>query len=241
MREAMLKWLERVFGEKPAAEALTVPDRPLFRNDDVCWDTPLEEFSAFCQIFWSFGFRQLHGVTLHGKIMIVKGQGGDSSGPYDGYPDLCYLSNEAIRDLSVPYPVAARNDLLAFLANSPDEIALHGLYHSDYGKMTVEEQNREIREGVRQLTKLFPGKEIHYFIAPFNRTNDATHAVCRELGLELLAAQGVHLEAELSRLRLRNGVWYRYHHHRFYSESNFSYYTLSLKLLEDAFHHATGR
>lgn len=240
MRDVFTLWKERLFGAESDKSVVCGCDRPLFRNDDVCWDTPFEEFRSFCKIFWKFGFRQLHGVTLYGKTMIVKQQF-KGCGPYEGYPDLCDLHNETIRELSAPYSIAKRSDLLMFLASSPDEIALHGLYHTDYEKMSLEEQRSDIQEGLRQLRELFPGKTIRYFIAPFNRTNDYTFQVCRELGVELLSADGVHLEAELSRLRLHPGVWYRYHHHRFYQESNFSYYTLSMKRLDEAFQRAARK
>lgn len=206
------------------------PANILFRNDDVCWDTPLDEFTTFCETFTKYGFRQLHGVTLYGKTMIPHG----NTGPYDGYPDLCDLDNDVIRDLSWRYPVAERKDLLDFLNRSGDDIALHGLYHTDYSQMSAEAQHAEIKEGLCLLRELFPGKECRHFIAPFNRTNAATSEVCTMLGLELLAASGVHLEAELSRLRLQEGVWYRYHHHRFYPGSSFNYYHLSIPLLDRA-------
>jgi hypothetical protein len=208
--------------------------KPYFRNDDVCWDTPLEEFRAFCAIFVNHGFRQLHGVTIFGKTVVRPGPDGRAGGPYDGYPDLCDLDNDTIRWLSTGFPFSERQELIAYLRSSPDDIALHGLYHTDYAAMSPQEQRREMSEGLALLRELFPEKQIRFFIAPFNRIAPETAQVCRELGLELLAGDGVHLEAELPRLRLRPGVWYRYHHHRFYPESTFDYYRLSLPLLDRA-------
>ena len=207
---------------------------PLFRNDDVSWDTPFQEFVEFCRVFWKYGFRQLHGVTLRGRTMNPVETNGTPVSQYAGEADISTLANDRIRKLSQSLCFEERQDLVEFLRSSPDQIALHGLYHTDYSQMLADEQRFEIQEGLSLLKSLFPDKDIRYFIAPFNRTNAATHDVCRQLGLELLATDGVHLEAELSRLRLRPGVWYRYHHHRFYPESTFNYYKLSISLLDQA-------
>lgn len=223
-------------GEKNACQSDSVAGEggPLFRNDDVSWDTPFQEFTEFCQVFWKYGFRQLHGVTLRGRTMNTFETNGTSVAQYAGVADISTLANERIREISQNLCFEERQDLVEFLRASPDQIALHGLYHTDYSQMTADEQNFEIREGLSLLKSLFPDKDIRYFIAPFNRTNAATHDVCRQLGLELLATAGVHLEAELSRLRLRPGVWYRYHHHRFYPESTFKFYKLSVEALDVA-------
>ena len=128
----------------------------------------------------------------------------------------------------------SRNDLVDFLAKGSDDIALHGLYSTDYSKMTMEEQRSEIREGIGILRNLFPRKVVRYFIAPFNRVNDHTKQICSEFGLHLLADSGIHLEATLDTLSIMPRTWYRYHHHRFYPESTFDNYELSLTALEAA-------
>jgi len=127
-----------------------------------------------------------------------------------------------------------RPDLIAYLNASADDVALHGLYHTDYSQMSADEQERDIGEGLATLRRLFPNKPIRYFIAPFNRTNADTFAAAARHGLTVLAEDGVHLEQQLDRLQLEPGKWYRYHHHRFYPESRFRYYTLSIDRLEAA-------
>lgn len=221
-------YFKRVF-----LDAYEKVSKPRFRNDDVSWDTTLVIFIKFCELFHRHGLVQVHGITLRG-CTNTHYRLGDTPVEYEGYDTIANLDNDMIRTLSKGKYIEERSDLIQYLNSVPDQIALHGLYHTDYSRMSAEEQLAEMREGLSILGNIFPNKDIRYFIAPFNRTNAATHDVCRQLGLELLATDGVHLEAELSRLWLRPGVWYRYHHHRFYPESTFNYYKLSISLLDRA-------
>ena len=207
--------------------------QPKFRNDDVSWDTSLEAFTKFCGVFHKYGLTQVHGVTLSGATSTLK-KFMNTPVEYDGYDTLAKLDNQVIRKLSDPKLFEERFDLIDYLNSIPDEIALHGLYHTDYSKMTYYEQKYEIMRGLDILNRLFPQKNIAYFIPPFNRTNEFTYKVCSELKLNVLTTAGVHLESELDHLVLRRKTWYRYHHHRFYPESVFSYYDLSIEKLDAA-------
>jgi glycosyltransferase involved in cell wall biosynthesis/peptidoglycan/xylan/chitin deacetylase (PgdA/CDA1 family) len=211
-------------------ETLERARRPKFRNDDVSGDTCLKSFRRFCQIFWKYGLTQVHGVTLHGRtnaLYLYKGEATE----YEGFENVGRLPNALIRELSAGVSFKDRPDLIEFLAGSRDEIALHGLYHTDYSKMTADEQRHDIDTGLRALHRLFSGKLVRYFIAPFNRTNEATYEVCREYGLTVLAADsGVHLEEQLDRLTIQPATWYRYHHHRFYPESACRFFNEMLTL-----------
>jgi hypothetical protein len=214
--------------------------RPKFRNDDVAWDTPLKRFEDFCQIFHRYNLIQIHGVTLRGRTASFF-QNGQEATEYDSEASISSLDNQRIVELSQNYRFEDRDDLIAFLRQGPDEIALHGLYHTDYSRMTAEEQRRHIHQGLEILEKLFPHKPIRYFIPPFNRFNEATAQVCQEVGIYPLSTLGVHLEAEMDHLVLSADTWYRYHHHRFYPESRFRYYDLSLKALNTALNKALGQ
>ena len=201
--------------------------QPRFRNDDVSWDTDLSRFSEFCEIFAQRGLKQLHGITLHGRTNTLYEH---PNGPAE-YPNtvpLSEMSNDEIRIRSKALPFKERKDLISYLGSSGDELALHGLFHTDYSRMTFEEQCREIELGLTELEKLFPQKSVRYFIPPFNRSNADTVNACSKFSLHLMRASGVHLEESLSRLTLYSGVWHRYHHHRFYPESTFSFYKLSI-------------
>jgi hypothetical protein len=207
---------------------------PRFRNDDVSWETPLDQFSKFCHVFRKFRLRQVHGITIYGSTRTVLLRGGTPV-QYEGVEDIAKVPNSKIRELALNECFEQRTDIIGFLSNSIDEIALHGLFHTDYSMMDDDEQRKEIGEGLRILGRIFPRKEICYFIAPFNKTGEHTAAICGEFGLDLLAGTGVHLEEQLHRLRIVPDTWYRYHHHRFYRESTFTYYKLSVQSLERAF------
>jgi glycosyltransferase involved in cell wall biosynthesis len=206
-----------------------------FRNDDVSFDTDIHNFKKFCSLFQHYGLTQVHGITLHGNTNTLFEYNGEPV-EYEHTENISRLPYNRIKELSENKPFAGRKDLVDYLNASRDEIALHGLFHTDYSKMTEEEQERDISEGLSQLKKLFPRKEIKYFIPPFNRTNAFTHKVCAAQGLEVLGTDGKHLEEEASsNAPFVHGAWHRYHHHRFYSETKFSYYKLSLEKLENYF------
>ena len=206
--------------------------KPVFRNDDVSVDSNLQYFKKFCEVFHTYGFTQLHAVNLYGYTNCNFITNGVPS-PYDGYANLGSLDNATIRKLSAGKFIGDNKELVKYLNDIPDKIALHGLYHTDYSKMTYAQQKKDIQKGLDLLNALFPLKKIDTFVAPFNRTNDDTYRVCRELGLKVSALEGEHLEdmIEHRRYGIKNGEIYRYHHHRFYPESKFRCYNLSIERL----------
>ena len=217
-------------------QILSNASRPRFRNDDVSADTVLDSFVEFCEVFWDAGRSQTHGITLFGRTNThnYSLRENDLEGTeYEGYDSISRLPNSLIRELSKNYEFAYRDDLIKFIADSSDNVALHGLYHTDYSVMTAEEQRDDIIEGLRILRRLFPRKPIKYFVAPFNRTNPETYSVCADLGLTVLASGGVHLEENLRSIFFEPSVWYRYHHHRFYPQSAFRYHDLSVEALRE--------
>ena len=207
---------------------------PWFRNDDVSADTDINAFGEFCRLFWGHGWTQLHGVTLLGLTNSYRMHEGECV-EYENTPSLGVLPNDRIRELSRGAIFEERSDLIRFLNQSPDDIAVHGLYHTDYSIMNAVEQDAEMSEALSILRRLFPEKKIQWFIAPFNRTNAETYKVADSLGLKVLAFDGVHLEESLHTVSLESQTWYRYHHHRFYPESTFPHWQLSVDGLAAAF------
>lgn len=204
----------------------------IFRNDDVAADTNLEHFREFCELFHRYGFVQLHGITLYGKVndtLIVD----DIPWMYEEItPDEIFVYEKCVK-VSTDY-IGDNKGLIEYLNAIPDPLALHGLYHSDYSQMTYEQQEHDIQEGLRLLNILFPNKKIDTFIAPFNHVNDATYEICRKYGLKISALEGEHLEDRLDNGKgpIYEGELYRYHHHRFYPESTYYYYDLSIEKLD---------
>lgn len=232
--EVCAQYFKRVF-----VEAYEKVSQPKFRNDDVSWDTSLNDFTSFCEVFHKYGFTQVHGITLYGKTNTLY-EYADTPVEYEGHDTLARLDNNSIRQLSSQFSFEERVDLIEYLNSITDEIALHGLYHTDYSRMTFDEQKHEIMVGLEILQRLFPKKKITYFIPPFNKFNESTDKACRELKLTVLTTEGVHLESELGRLVLKRDTWYRYHHHRFYPESIFNYYKLSVEKLDTALNNAVS-
>lgn len=216
-------------------EALARVLAPRFRNDDVAPDTSLGDLARFSSVFRKYGLTQVHGVCLNGRCNAAFRYDGDAV-EYEGYPSLSKLPNGEIRRLAQGSALAERRDLVAWLDASPDEVALHGLYHTDYAAMSAAEQELDIAEGLRQMRWLFPRKQVRYFIAPFNRTNADTYRIAARHGLEVLAGEGVHLEEAVHRdaLVIEPGQWHRYHHHRFHPQSAFATFTLSIDALDRA-------
>lgn len=208
-------------------------DKTIFRNDDVSFDTDLEYFKKFCETFHKFGYIQLHGVVLYGNTNV--------SCIVDGVPTIYKnVTNDDYHLRTVQIRVANtfigdNKELIDYLNEIPDEIALHGLYHSDYSLMTYKEQDEDIRKGLSLLHELFPQKTITTFIAPFNHTNEDTFKVCEKYGLRVSAEEGEHLEDMIAGKRgpILKGQLYRYHHHRFYPDSLFTYYDLSIEILKN--------
>lgn len=205
----------------------------VFRNDDVSYDSDVEHFKEFCNVFHKYGFVQLHAITLYGRTNCSYIKNGipamyDSIDPEDIY------NYEICKSVSVDY-IGDNQELIDYLNSIPDKIGLHGLYHSDYSTMTYSQQEEDIKEGLRLLHELFPSKKIDTFIAPFNHTNADTYRVCEKYGLYVSELEGDHLEDMIARNRgpLEEGQVYRYHHHRFYPESTFYYYKLSIPILEE--------
>jgi len=216
------------------SEALHIARKPRWRNDDLTCDCPFDYFKKFCNIFWKYGYTQIHGVTLFGKT-IARNWGSGKPSQYEGELEISSLSNNRILELSEPYRFDNRADLIEFLNNSPDEIALHGLYHVNYSEMPPHEQRQHISEGLVLLKKIFPQKTVRYFIPPFNKVNDSLYQVCHEFSLTVSADEGIHLESVLDNLQFIDKSCYRYHHHRFYPDSTFDYYMLDLDKLEKIF------
>jgi Polysaccharide deacetylase len=229
-----------ILGPDQHRSSLTgISEGPLFRNDDVSWDTDLQEFQRFCAVFHKYGQTQIHGITLRGCTSAVHLYEGSES-EYEGFDTVANLDNATIRQLSEGKSIEDRLDLINWLNASADDVALHGLYHTHYSSMSADEQRKDIAEGLKLMRKLFPTKQIRFFIAPFNQTNDATYKSAADHGLILVAAEGVHLEEEIDRLVVKPGQWYRYHHHRFYSSSRFNKFPLSIERLDLALHRNFG-
>jgi peptidoglycan/xylan/chitin deacetylase (PgdA/CDA1 family) len=147
---------------------------------------------------------------------------------------MSLLDNKTIQRLSKKYLFEDNKMVIDYINSNDDEVALHGLYHTDYSLMSYKEQFNHMKEGLEILRQLFPGKKINYFIPPFNRRNPDTYRAAKENGIMVLGDDGVHLEESINDLKLEPGIWYRYHHHRFYPSSKFATIELNFNILDCA-------
>ena len=205
---------------------------PVFRNDDVAPDTDVAQFKAFCNIFHSNAFTQVHAVTLSGSCNVVHSYGGVAT-EYANFPPNCYWKNEDIRRASQPKQMEDCKELVDYLNTIEDELAFHGTAHVDFSQMSAEEQDAEFASGIERMRRLFPHKKVRLFVPPFNRVNEHTEYVAAKYGLTVMKPIGVHLEEHLQDITVFTRSEYRYHHHRFYPQSQFSFYNLSLEALKD--------
>ena len=204
---------------------------PIFRNDDVSPDTDIKKFKDFCQSFYKEGFTQIHAVTLSGRCNVTHQYGGLAC-EYPQRPPISFWTNDEIRKASASLQIEDNIELVDFLNNSPDELAFHGSAHFDFSQMNERELRREFSEGLSRMHKLFPNKKISYFVPPFNRTTKLVERIAKEFSLEILNTDGIHFEEDLQKISSFSNIQYRYHHHRFYPESKFSCYPLSIQLLQ---------
>ncbi len=229
----IIRILYKTFCEWKKEKKHTEFEYTIFRNDDVSFDTNVEHFKKFCEVFHKAGYVQLHGINLYGRTncrYIIDGV----PAMYDTIAPTDTHNYDILKSVATDY-IGDNKELIDYINKSPDHVALHGLYHSDYSLMSYEQQDRDIKEGLRLLHLLFPDKKIDTFIAPFNRTNECTYQVCKKYGLRVSAEEGEHLEDMIHNQygKIKKGQLYRYHHHRFYPESTFFYYDLTIEKLEN--------
>lgn len=208
---------------------------PIFRNDDLTADTNLSLFKQFCSVFHENHFTQIHAVTLRGHCNVLYQYGGIPS-EYPDEPPISLMTNRQIEILSKDIQLKNQLELINYINSIPDEVAFHGTCHFDFSQMTEKEQIEEFKTGMLELKNIFPQKDIKYFIPPFNRTNEYTEKIASAFGLQTLLFEGRHLEEEIDSIEDLYHTIYRYHHHRFYPESTFSYYTLNLQKIGKFLH-----
>ena len=209
---------------------------PLFRNDDVSPDTPMTYFRPFCDAFHAEGFTQIHAVTLFGQCNVIHKYKGMAS-EYPNMPPICYWNNTEIRKASANLRMEDCTELVDYLNTIPDELSFHGTAHVDFSKMSDEEQHEEFSRGLSLMRQLFSQKQVRYFTPPFNRLGQNTEKIARNYGLTTLKTDGIHFEYMTNRIRCFYPLQYRYHHFRYYPDSEFKWYNLSLENLQKCLHH----
>ena len=113
------------------------------RNDDVSFDTDLNEIKRFCEICDKYGFRIVQAITLYGQCRKIDVK----------------MTNDQIKNSNTSR-FEDNHDLVDYLKKRNDLIAVHGLWH------THVPTDEEIRTGKAILERL--GFNPTYFVPPFN-------------------------------------------------------------------------
>lgn len=180
-----------------------------FRNDDVNYGSNVDYLKQFCAIFDSYNYKLIQSITVRGNIFKI----------FSGK----VIPNQVIINNSVE--IFSQNEkLVQFLASRNDDLALHGLYHIDYSQVDERQTRSDMELGIKELKLNFPGRDIKYFVCPFNKYADHTSRIAQEFGMEMLAWGGKVLEPYLKTARLGN-EWLtsdiQFHSWRFFRKDAF--------------------
>lgn len=115
----------------------------IIRNDDVAFDTSLEEIKRFCEICDKYGYQILHAIMPIGEARKIKSK----------------MTNDQIKASSSKL-FSQNKAVLEYLKSRHDLIGVHGLWHTH--SPTIE----EIKEAKSILEDL--GLTPTYFVSPFN-------------------------------------------------------------------------
>jgi len=116
----------------------------IIRNDDLAVDSPMEDLRRFCSICDSRGFKIMQGITIEGEMLAMDYR----------------MTNEQIKALGPGKRVFDNVELMDFLRQRNDLIAVHGFWHTHV-------PSREEIEQAKQLL-IEAGLTPTYFIPPFN-------------------------------------------------------------------------
>jgi hypothetical protein len=124
----------------------------IIRNDDVSVDTQMSDFYKFCEICDRRGFKILQGITICGETHKIDYR----------------MDNNQIKSLGPGRQIFEHTELIDYLVQRNDLIAVHGLWH------THEVTEKEIESAKRMLTRVL---KPTYFIPPFNE-GDYPNEIC---------------------------------------------------------------
>lgn len=180
----------------------------LLRNDDVHVGTSVDELQKFCAVFDKYGFSQIHAICEFGNIERIFNYRVKPTGK----------SDTRVLIESVNNPFIDNVELVDFLKTRiNDDIGTHGKYHVFYDKFPDDVQLNWIRDSKHHLEDVF-GREVRYFVCPFNVWNQGTKDACDTLGMVLLAGEGYHIEEDIMQGVQHVDLYehYRYHYWRFF-------------------------
>lgn len=145
------------------------------RCDDVFVDTDVEAVKRIWDIVHGFPVIHMIAVTPKGR--------GD---PIHHAKPL-KRGNKWIMEASGDDAVSSNRPLVELICSYQrlgSKMAVHGLFHIDYRKLSYSNQYAHIKEAKTTMSLLFGN--IEYFVPPFNKYNEDTLKACHRLSLELI-------------------------------------------------------
>ncbi len=116
----------------------------LIRNDDVAFDTEIEEIKKFCEICDKYGFKIIQAIMPIGEAKKIKTR---------------RMTNDQIKSVSSRL-FSENKEVLSYLRERNDFIGIHGLWHSHQPTIEEIETAKFILQGL--------GFNPTYFVPPFN-------------------------------------------------------------------------
>lgn len=116
----------------------------IIRNDDVAFDTKLEEIRRFCEICDKYGYQILQAITPLGETRKIKSR---------------RMTNDQIRAVSGRL-FSENGEVLNYLKGRQDLTGVHGLWHTHQPNLEEVRTAKSILQGL--------GLNPTYFIPPFN-------------------------------------------------------------------------
>lgn len=148
------------------------------RNDDVHVGTDLGHLYHFCEICDRHEARIIQAITPFGNLRPLYNDGAaawDNRQIQEQCGDLCIRNNR---------------ELVRFLRDRQDVIALHGWEHLHYSRLPPAKVETHVLAGILLLADLF-NRKPEFLVAPFNEWDPTMLEIH---GLRVLAADSPHLE-----------------------------------------------
>jgi len=149
----------------------------IFRDDDICVDTPVAKLKEISNLFEEYGIDELYSVVPYGNM--VK----DGEYSKDNYKLDIITGNE---------PIEKNKELVEFLKNrvkNGHNICLHGFRHINMEDKHLD----EILKAKEYLEKLLECR-IFYFAPPFNNISEILKTELEKRDIKVLAREGNALE-----------------------------------------------
>lgn len=189
----------------------------LWRNDDISWDSDIDQLISIQKIFEKHGQKEVYSVVPFGRAIY------DS----DNYSHDMPLSE--LENIIGDKPLSSNQKVVQFLKDSIGRghgVSMHGWKHTRVTDYEPEEQLERMLIAKSYLEELLE-TEVQYFVPPFNHYNRETIMVCETANLPMSQGGG-QLEKLIDEERFEPHSMYWYHYYRFFTTPG-----LSLERLDD--------